>query len=60
LLAHGQWFSPGIPASSTTTTSRHDIAEIFLSGVKHNKSNQIKSILYHGKDILIVLQHLTF
>jgi hypothetical protein len=35
LLAHGRWFSP---ASSTTKTGRHDIAE---SGVKHNKSNQI-------------------
>jgi hypothetical protein len=38
LLAHGQWFSPGTPASSTTKTGRHDIAE---SGIKHNKSNQI-------------------
>jgi hypothetical protein len=25
LLAHGQWFSPGTPASSTTKTGRHDI-----------------------------------
>jgi hypothetical protein len=32
-----RWFSPGTPASSTTKTGRHDIAE---SGVKHNKSNQ--------------------
>jgi hypothetical protein len=39
LLAHGQWFSSGTPASSTTKTGRHDIAE---SGVKHQKSNQIK------------------
>jgi hypothetical protein len=30
LLAHGRWFSPGTPASSTTKTGRHDIAEIFL------------------------------
>jgi hypothetical protein len=30
LLAHGRWFSPGTPASSTTKTSRHDIAEILL------------------------------
>ena len=37
LLAHGQWFSPGTPASSTTITGRHDIAE---SGDKHQKSNQ--------------------
>jgi hypothetical protein len=28
LLVHGQWFSPGTPASSTTKTGRHDIAEI--------------------------------
>jgi hypothetical protein len=30
LLAHGQWFSPGTLASSTTKTGRHDIAEILL------------------------------
>jgi hypothetical protein len=39
LLAHGGWFSPGTPASSTTITGRHDIAE---SGDKHQKSNQTK------------------
>jgi hypothetical protein len=36
LFAHGRWFSPGTPASSTTKTGRHDIAE---SGVKHQKIN---------------------
>jgi hypothetical protein len=30
LLALGQWFSPGTPASSTTKTGRHDIAEILV------------------------------
>jgi hypothetical protein len=30
LLTHGRWFSPGTPASSTTKTGRHDIAEILL------------------------------
>jgi hypothetical protein len=30
LLAHGRWFSPGTPASSTTKTGRHDMAEILL------------------------------
>jgi hypothetical protein len=30
LLVHGRWFSPGTPASSTTNTGRHDIAEILL------------------------------
>jgi hypothetical protein len=41
LLAHGRWFSPGTPASSTTKTGRHDIAEILLKvASKHQKSNQ--------------------
>ena len=31
LLAHGLWFFPGTPASSTTKTGRHDIAEILLN-----------------------------
>ena len=43
LLAHGRWFSLGTPASSTTKTGRHDIAE---SSVKHNKS--INLILQRG------------
>jgi len=38
LLADGWWLSPGTPASSTTKTGRHDIAEILL---KHQKSNKI-------------------
>jgi hypothetical protein len=41
LLAHGQWFSPATPASSTTKTGRHDIAEILLK-VALNTKNQIK------------------
>jgi len=42
LLAHGRWFSPGTPASSTNKTGRHDIAEILLKvALKHQKSNQI-------------------
>jgi hypothetical protein len=46
LLAHGQWFSPGTPASSTTKTGRHDIAEILLKVVlKHQKSNQINQLV---------------
>jgi hypothetical protein len=39
LLAHGRWFSPGTPASSTTKTGRHDIAEILLKvALTHQKS----------------------
>jgi hypothetical protein len=45
LLAHGWWFSPGTPASSTTKTVRHDIAEILLK-VALNTINQFKSIIF--------------
>jgi hypothetical protein len=38
LLAHGRWFSP---ASSTTKTGHHDIAEILLK-VALSTTNQIK------------------
>jgi hypothetical protein len=38
LLAHGRWFSPSIPASSTTKTGRHDIAEILLKVALSTKS----------------------
>jgi hypothetical protein len=42
LLAHGQWFSLGTPASSTTKTGCHDIAEILLKvALKHNKKKSI-------------------
>jgi hypothetical protein len=49
LLAYGRWFSHDTPASSTIKTGRN-IAE---SGVKRNKSNQIKLIL--GGFVYIVL-----
>jgi hypothetical protein len=41
LLAHGRWFSPGTPASSTTKTGCHDIVEILLKvglSTKNKKS----------------------
>jgi hypothetical protein len=41
LLAHGWWFSPGTPASSTTKIGRHDIAEILLK-VALNTNIQIQ------------------
>jgi hypothetical protein len=51
LFAHGRWFSPGTPASSTTKTGRHDIAEILLKvALKHKKSiklNILKDSLSH-------------
>ena len=38
LLAHGRWFSTDTPASSTTKTGRHDIAEILLKvALEHKK-----------------------
>jgi len=44
LLAHGRWFSLGTPASSTTKTGCHDIAEILLKvALRHNKTNKSKS-----------------
>jgi hypothetical protein len=47
LLAHGRWFSQGIPAFSTTKTGRHDITEILLKVALNTKidikSNQILS-----------------
>jgi hypothetical protein len=46
------WFSQDIPASSTTKTGRHDIAEINIaeSGVKHNKSNQISEPIINPRE----------
>ena len=40
LLVHSWWFSPGTPASSTTKTGHHEIAEILLK-VALNTKNQI-------------------
>jgi len=41
LLAHGRWLSPDTPASSTTKTGRHDIAETLLK-VALSTISQIK------------------
>jgi hypothetical protein len=53
LLAHGQWFSPGTPASSTTKTGSLDIAEILLKNPKKNKNQSISPVLYFETDIKI-------
>jgi hypothetical protein len=48
LVAHFRWFSPGTPASSTTETGRHDIAEILLKvALKHHDLPQFTDKLYH-------------
>ena len=40
-IVYGRWFSPGTPASSTTKTGRHDIAEILLKvALSTQKINQ--------------------
>ena len=46
LLAHGRWFSQGTPASSTTETGRHDIADILLK-LELNTKNQIMRLSYN-------------
>ena len=54
LFAQGRWFSPGTPASSTTKTGRHDIAEILLKvALKHQKPNQIIKRLcrFNGREV---------
>jgi hypothetical protein len=54
----GAWFSPGTPASSTTKTGRHDIAEILLkvalSTKNQIKSNQILIVANTNVDSLVV------
>ena len=41
LLAHGRWFSPSTPASSTTTTGRHNITKILLKVALSTKNQSI-------------------
>jgi hypothetical protein len=50
LLAHDRWFSPGTPASSTTKTGHHDIAEILLKVALDIKNQINKSNHIFGKD----------
>jgi hypothetical protein len=54
LLAHGWWFSPGTPASFTTKTGRHDIAEILLKVALNNK-NQIQILSQESEKSCIVV-----
>ena len=53
-LAHGLWFSLGAPASSTTKTVRHDMAEILLE-VALDTINQIKSINISGVVVTVIV-----
>jgi len=52
LLAHGRWFSPGTPASSTTKTGRHDIAEILLKVALNTISQLISQYASMMKEVI--------
>jgi len=52
LLAHGRWFSPGTPASSTTKTGCHDIGEILLK-VALSKINQINQTIFKKYEFML-------
>jgi hypothetical protein len=58
LLAHGRWFSPGTPASSTTKTGRHDIAEISLKVALRHQKSKIKSSFYIYNSLSVI--HVSF
>jgi hypothetical protein len=61
LLAHGQWFSPGTPASSTTKTGHHDIAEILLKvalNIKNQSINQYFFLLFSNSSKSSLLKDL--
>ena len=54
LLAHGRWFSPGTPPSSTTKSCRHYIAEILLKVALNTKNlNQIICVMVLLSNILV-------
>jgi hypothetical protein len=58
LLAQGRWFSSGTPASSTTKTGHHDVAEILLKvALKHQISNKKKLSIIHELISLVALQN---
>ena len=49
LHAHGRWFSPGSPASSSTKTGRHNIAEILLKVALNTKNQSINQSIIQLK-----------
>jgi hypothetical protein len=48
LLTHDRLFSLGTPASSTTKTGRHDIAEILLKVALNTKNQSINQSFKGG------------
>ena len=57
LLAHGRRFSTGTPASSTTKTGRHDIAEILLKVALNTKNQPIKRLLSTQHNQVFMYRH---
>jgi len=61
LLAYGRWFSPGTPASSTTKTGCHDIAEILLklalNTIKSIKNQCIQIKKYYSLEQYIAIKN---
>jgi hypothetical protein len=51
LAAHGRWFSSGTPASSTSKTGRHDIAEILLKVALNTKNQSSSSVTLIVKNV---------
>jgi hypothetical protein len=60
LLVHGWWFSPGIPASSTTKTGRHDIAEILLKVALNTKNTKNQSFITTYLHVLKMMLHCNY
>jgi hypothetical protein len=60
LLAHGRWFSPGSPASSTTKTGCHDIAEILLKMVLNTRNQQTEKYISVNRNRNTFIQCLSF
>jgi len=58
LLAQGRWFSPGTPASSTTKTGRHDIAEILLKVALKNQKEKNKDQPMYVNGVKLIVYRL--
>ena len=56
-LPIGRWFSPGTPASSTTKTGRHDIAEILFKVAPRHQKIKSKSNQYIYSVSVCLLRH---
>jgi hypothetical protein len=57
LLTHGRWFSLGTPASSTTKTGCHDIAEILLKVALNTKNQSINKVDIASQNVIVIFCH---